>query len=74
MRRSGAHGRAGTVIVTCTACDKPVNVPATPEQLAAWKGGVLIQRAMPNLTKDQREILISGICGPCFDAMFADEE
>ena len=34
----------------------------------------LIQNAMPNLSADDRELLISGICGPCFDKMFPPEE
>lgn len=30
-----------------------------------WKAGMLIQHAFPDLTPDQREILITGIC--CWD-------
>lgn len=34
----------------------------------AWKrGDGLIQDLMPYLSADIRELLISGICGPCFD-------
>lgn len=33
----------------------------TPAQLAAWRGGELIQRAMPQLTPDEREFLMTGI-------------
>jgi len=58
------------VIVKCEVCSNDIEVPATDEQIKAWKSGMLIQRAMPNLTADQREILISGTCGPCFDKMF----
>jgi hypothetical protein len=36
----------------------------------AWCEGKLIQKAMPELTKDERELLISGTCGPCFDRLF----
>jgi hypothetical protein len=32
----------------------------TPEQIDAWKSGTLIQNAMPHLTSDEREFLISG--------------
>ena len=36
----------------------------------AWENGKLIQDVMPYLSADEREVLISGICGPCFDKMF----
>ena len=36
----------------------------------SWQNGKLIQDAMPYLTISQRELLISGICGTCFDKMF----
>jgi len=32
--------------------------------------GELIQNALPYLSADERELLISGICGGCFDKMF----
>ena len=35
--------------------------------------GELIQNAMGYLSEDERELLISGICGKCFDEIFADE-
>jgi hypothetical protein len=36
--------------------------------------GVLIQNALPNVNEDQREFLISGICGKCFDKMFVEPD
>ena len=42
--------------------DKNVlDIPVTLAQITAWKGGELIQRAMPNLTADEREFLMTGI-------------
>ena len=38
-----------------------LNSDVTEEQIAAWQGGELIQRAMPNLTPDEREFLMTGI-------------
>ena len=58
----------------CSVCRETKTVDATPEQVAAWKAGALIQNAMPNVPKDQRELLMSGICGTCFDRMFRDDE
>jgi hypothetical protein len=37
------------------------DIPVTEAQLKAWKGGELIQRAMPNLTPDQREFIMTGL-------------
>ena len=43
------------------------------EAYKKWQNGTRIQMAMPMLSPDDREILISGICGPCFDKIFPDE-
>lgn len=53
--------------IQCGRCGYDFEVPATAEQLSNWRSGELIQRAMPNLTADERELLISGYCGKCFD-------
>ena len=36
----------------------------------SWLHGELIQKALPELTKDERELLVSGTCAQCFDKMF----
>lgn len=36
-------------------------LPITQAQLDAWVDGMLIQDAMPHLTADQREFMITGI-------------
>lgn len=33
-----------------------------------------IQRVLPTLSADDRELLISSICGKCWDEIFKDEE
>ena len=37
------------------------------EAYIKWANGALIQRVMPELTADQREILISGTCPGCWE-------
>ena len=37
------------------------DVDVTYEQLNAWKGGILIQEAMPHLNADDREFIKTGI-------------
>jgi hypothetical protein len=45
-------------------------LPVTTEQLSRWKRGELIQSAMPHLSNADRELLISGVCGICWLALF----
>lgn len=49
-RRSQISGEVHTLEVDCT-----------PEQLAAWESGVLIQDAMPDVEAPLREYVKSGI-------------
>ena len=37
-----------------------MELDVTQQQIEQWEGGMLIQNAMPNLTPDEREFLISG--------------
>jgi hypothetical protein len=60
--------------VQCRKCRDIVHLNVNERDVVAWRNGRSIQDAMPYLTPDEREILISGICGPCFDAIFSPEE
>ena len=64
--------RADTVAVTCRHCQKSHNLLVTFADLAAWKRGMYIQDAMPYLSADERELLISQTCGACWDEMFGE--
>ena len=44
------------------------------DDYTSWENGELIQNAMPYLTADEREVLISGICGPCFGGLYGRGE
>ena len=59
---------------TCRVCKNQVEMQVHIEDVTAWENGALIQNAMPYLPPDEREVLISGTCGPCFDRMFGGEE
>jgi hypothetical protein len=56
--------------VKCTGCNQDFEIPVTDQQLYAWKSGILIQKAMPGLNDDQRELLISQTCIECWDNLF----
>ena len=45
-------------IFTGIECVRDIDV--TKEQLEAWRSGTLIQNAMPNLTADEREFIMTG--------------
>ena len=47
------------------------DMPITQAQLDAWVDGELIQNAMPHLTADQREFMLTGITPAEWEAMFA---
>ena len=38
-----------------------MNVECTHEQFKAWKGGAMVQDAMPDVPAEQREFLMTGI-------------
>lgn len=50
-----------------------IDLPVTEEQIAAWENGTLIQLAMPNLSPDQREFMITGVTPEEWDAQFPEE-
>lgn len=54
----------------CRTCDYSTEIPITDEQLEKYENGALIQSVLPNISPGDRELLISGICGKCFDKMF----
>ncbi len=68
--------RPNKLWATCNVCKNQTEMMVRFEDYAAWErgrgnpSGPLIQDAMPYLTADEREVLISGTCGECFDKMF----
>ena len=53
--------------------DHTRDIPVTQEQLNARKSGVLIQNAMPNISADDREFLMTGITPEEWDCHFSDD-
>ena len=56
--------------VQCWRCKQNHVVTFNRNDYLRWKDGWPIQEAMPYLTADEGELLVSGTCGTCFDAMF----
>ena len=59
-----------TITIDCDVCKRTYEIVVPVEGLEKWHNGALIQDALPTLSVDQRELLISGTCGKCFDKMF----
>lgn len=62
------------ISVTCGICAEDYTVTCTRKGYEQWKGGAFIQDAMPELPAAERELLLSKTCGPCFDAVFPEDE
>lgn len=59
---------------TCFHCGKGGKVRMPMKAYEAWKRGAFIQAAWPQGSAGEREQLISGLHGPCFDAEFPPDE
>lgn len=57
---------------TCPICCESDTIEVPVHQYMDWQMGGLIQHVMPQLTATQREQIISGICGPCWDRSFGE--
>ena len=61
--------------ITCRFCGEERKVAVPMDAYHNWRQGRMhIQYALPMLTADERELLMSGICGKCFDKTFGEEE
>ena len=58
----------------CVRCGETIIIKAYLSDLVAWHKGELIQDVLSYLNEDERELLISGTCGICFDEMFEESD
>lgn len=58
------------ITTACPFCGKvtTLNVPA--DGFMAWQNGSLVQSAFPDMSAEDREVLISGMCIDCQDSIF----
>lgn len=57
-----------------TGITRTLDIEVTQEQVDAWNNGMLIQNAMPHLSADDREFLLTGATPDEWDEAFKDEE
>ena len=58
----------------CPKCNKLQTVKVEQSQYYRWMAGENIQIAFPELSANQREILMSGICPECWEDIFPNED
>lgn len=61
------------ITLRCRICGKTSTAVVSTQGLRDWANGALIQNALPELSPEQRELLISSLCSTCFDKLFAEE-
>jgi len=57
-----------------TGVTHTIEMDVTEEQIQAWQTGTLIQNAMPNLTADEREFLMTGITSEEWNSLWSADE
>lgn len=55
---------------SCWRCGTRTSVTVDEEGYRRWLDGALLQEALPSLSVDERELLLTGICPPCWSVMF----
>ena len=70
--------------VICRECNRRYTLMVNLEDYKDWQWGEprvntelakkTIQRVMPYLTADERELMISGVCGECYDKLWEVEQ
>ena len=58
----------------CMLCGESGHIVVDEAGLEAWGSGVLIQNAFPELSAAEREQLMTGIHGECWDKAFREED
>ena len=63
-----------TKVSRFSGIERTKDLDITEEQLKLWKSGMLIQDAMPNLSPDDREFLITGVTSDEWDAFIGGSD
>ena len=58
----------------CPICGRKQSVQIDRADYGAYLMGKPIHEAFPYLSADEREIFLSGICAPCWDDAFGEDE
>ena len=58
----------------CVVCGVETQLAVDRELYRRWRGGEYIQTVFPDLSGDERELMISGTHSVCWERLFAEEE
>ena len=58
----------------CMVCGDNTLMTVDAERYVAWKDGMLIQDAFPELSRDQAELIKTGTHGECWNKMFGNSD
>ena len=61
-----------TRISMISGVERTLDLPITEQQIAAWISGTLIQEAMPQLSADEREFVMTGVTTEEWEAEFGN--
>ncbi len=67
---SGTTSIIGIQTAPCTYCGKTSMVDLERDKYRRWKSGEHVQVVWPEMSPDEREMLITGIHPACWDSMF----
>lgn len=62
------------ILLKCRMCKEDFLLEVKLVDYDRWLHGEVIQKAMPYLSADERELLISHTCGNCFNSIFEEDE
>ena len=60
------------ILVKCPFCGRESEVMVKIDEYLAYEEGAMAQDAFPNLSAEEREMIISGICIKCQKNIFKD--
>ena len=59
---------------TCFKCEKPRLVTCRETEFHIWTNGAFVQNAFPNMSADDREMFVSGVCPTCWKEIMETED
>lgn len=58
-----------TLIVRCTGCGEGTAFTLSTKDVSSWQEGANIQDVWPEMSREHREMLVSGTCTPCWEEL-----
>lgn len=58
----------------CPDCGEDITITADGRQMFAYHNGMLAQDVFPDLSPDERERFVSGVCPVCWELVFGAVE